>query len=110
MEIDTLYGSFAQASVFLSETSFDRQYYCSRVITQGCFCYRNFPLRRVLEVIDTLLRLSGSRKLYSNVMNLFHKPLSACPDVLLLGLLQIQVMHCHCSVFLNIVHSIIQLN
>uniref|UniRef100_A0A915B8H0 CCR4-NOT transcription complex subunit 1 n=1 Tax=Parascaris univalens TaxID=6257 RepID=A0A915B8H0_PARUN len=44
---------------------------------------------RSLDLIDILLRLSDVRKLLNNVMNVLHKPISTCADVLLLGLLQI---------------------
>ncbi|VDM37677.1 unnamed protein product [Toxocara canis] len=44
---------------------------------------------RSLDLIDILLRLSEVRKLLNSVMNVLHKPISTCADVLLLGLLQI---------------------
>ncbi|VDN01607.1 unnamed protein product [Thelazia callipaeda] len=48
---------------------------------------------RCLELVDTLLRLGEARKLVNSVMNILHKPINSCPDVLLLSLLQIQVIN-----------------
>ncbi|VIO90991.1 CCR4-Not complex component, Not1 family protein [Brugia malayi] len=46
---------------------------------------------RCLDLVDTLIRLGEVRKLVNSVMNILHKPTSACPDVLLLALLQMQL-------------------
>ncbi|CAG9539608.1 unnamed protein product [Cercopithifilaria johnstoni] len=46
---------------------------------------------RCLDLVDTLIRLGEVRKLVNGVMNILHKPTSACPDVLLLALLQMQL-------------------
>lgn len=44
---------------------------------------------RSLDLIEILLRLGDVRKLVNSVMNVLHKPIGTCADVLLLGLLQI---------------------
>lgn len=49
--------------------------------------------RRCLDLVDTLVRLGEVRKLVNGVMNILHKPTNACPDVLLLALLQMQVCY-----------------
>ncbi|VDK67886.1 unnamed protein product [Litomosoides sigmodontis] len=46
---------------------------------------------RCLDLVDTLIRLGEGRKLVNGVMNILHKPTNACPDVLLLALLQMQL-------------------
>lgn len=43
--------------------------------------------------MDTLIRLGEVRKLVNGVMNILHKPTSACPDALLLALLQMQARY-----------------
>ncbi|KAL4002895.1 CCR4-Not complex component Not1 family protein [Acanthocheilonema viteae] len=48
---------------------------------------------RCLDLVDTLIRLGEVRKLVNGVMNILHKPTSACPDVLLLALLQMQACY-----------------
>ncbi|VDO32922.1 unnamed protein product [Brugia timori] len=48
---------------------------------------------RCLDLVDTLIRLGEVRKLVNSVMNILHKPTSACPDVLLLALLQMQACY-----------------
>lgn len=50
-----------------------------------------FNFRRCLDLVDTLVRLGEVRKLVNGVMSILQKPTSACPDVLLLALLQMQV-------------------
>lgn len=55
------------------------------------FAHILYQFRRCLDLVDTLLRLGEVRKFVNNVMSILLKPVSSCPDVLLLALLQIQV-------------------